>query len=63
MPDSGSKILIIDDELQIRRILRLTLESNGFKILEAGTGREGAYLAASERPEVVLLDLGLPDLE
>lgn len=57
------KILIIDDELQIRRILRLTLESNGFTIFEAGTGREGLYAAASERPDVVLLDLGLPDID
>jgi two-component system KDP operon response regulator KdpE len=58
-----TKILIIDDELQIRRILRLTLESNDFTVLEAGSGKEGLYAAATEHPEVVVLDLGLPDTD
>lgn len=59
----GAKVLLIDDELQIRRILRLTLESNGFSVMEAATGKEGAYLAAVEHPDIVLLDLGLPDTD
>jgi two-component system KDP operon response regulator KdpE len=58
-----TKILIVDDELSIRRILRLTLESNGFAIREAGNGKDGIYAAASEHPEVIVLDLGLPDMD
>lgn len=55
--------LVIDDELQIRRLLRLTLETNGYRVLEAATGREGLTEAAMRRPEVVILDLGLPDTD
>ncbi len=55
------KILIIDDELQIRRILRLTLETKGFYISEASNGADGVYQAATFLPDVIILDLGLPD--
>ena len=55
--------LIIDDEVQIRRLLRLTLEAHGYKVFEAATGQEGLQEAAQRRPEIVLLDLGLPDLD
>ena len=55
--------LVIDDEPQIRRLLRITLEANGYKVFEAGTGQLGVVEAASRRPDVVLLDLGLPDLD
>src|SRR5262245_16383233 len=55
--------LVIDDEPQIRRLLRLTLEGNGYRVFDAATGQEGMVQAAQCRPEVVLLDLGLPDLE
>jgi two-component system KDP operon response regulator KdpE len=55
--------LVIDDEVQIRRLLRLTLEANGYRVFEATTGQEGLLAAALRRPDVVLLDLGLPDLE
>lgn len=55
--------LIIDDEVQIRRLLRLTLEAHGYKVFEAATGQEGLLEAAQRRPEIVLLDLGLPDLD
>lgn len=55
--------LIIDDEVQIRRLLRLTLEAHGYKVFEAATGQEGLPEAAQRRPEIVLLDLGLPDLD
>ncbi len=54
--------LIIDDEIQIRRLLRLALESRGYVVREAETGRLGLQEAAFHRPEVVLLDLGLPDM-
>jgi two-component system KDP operon response regulator KdpE len=63
MTTPKARILLIDDELQIRRILRLTLEANGFSVIEAATGKEGAYLAAVEHPDIVLLDLGLPDTD
>jgi len=56
-------ILIIDDEVQIRRLLEITLSANGFKISEAATGKEGLILAAQHQPELIILDLGLPDIE
>jgi two-component system, OmpR family, KDP operon response regulator KdpE len=55
--------LIIDDEVQIRRLLRVNLEAHGYRVLEAATGQEGITQAAQWRPDVVILDLGLPDLE
>jgi two-component system, OmpR family, KDP operon response regulator KdpE len=55
-------ILIIDDEVQIRRLLEITLSSNGYKISEAATGKEGLIAAATQHPELVILDLGLPDI-
>lgn len=55
------EILIIDDEPQIRKLLKISLESNDYKIIEASTGAEGLILAANHSPEVIILDLGLPD--
>ena len=55
-------ILVIDDEPQIRKLLKIVLESNDYKVLEAATGNEGIVMAASHLPELILLDLGLPDL-
>jgi len=55
--------LIIDDELQIRRLLRACLEGNGYRVLEAGTGQEGITQVAQHPPDLVLLDLGLPDMD
>jgi two-component system KDP operon response regulator KdpE len=55
--------LIIDDEIQIRRLLRLALESRGYQVREAENGRLGLQEAAFHRPDVVLLDLGLPDMD
>ena len=55
--------LIIDDEIQIRRLLRLALESRDYTVREAETGRLGLQEAAFHRPDVVLLDLGLPDMD
>ena len=54
-------VLVIDDEPQIRRVVRHALEEDGARVLEAASGREGADLAAAERPDLVVLDLGLPD--
>ena len=56
-------ILVIDDEVQIRRLLEITLSSNGFKVTEAGTGREGLVAAATHHPSLIILDLGLPDID
>lgn len=54
-------ILIIDDEPQIRKLLKIILESNGYKTIEAETAAEGLNLAANHAPELILLDIGLPD--
>lgn len=56
-------ILVIDDELQIRKLLRLFLEKNGFLVFEAETGAEGLRQFAGAKPELVILDLGLPDMD
>lgn len=55
--------LIIDDEAQIRRLLRLVLEAEGYRVLDAESGRQGLTDVALRRPDVVLLDLGLPDMD
>lgn len=54
-------IVIIDDEPQIRKILKITLESNDYKVVEAATAGEGIVCAATSHPNLILLDLGLPD--
>jgi two-component system, OmpR family, KDP operon response regulator KdpE len=54
-------ILIIDDEVQIRKLLTITLQSNDYKVTEAATGKEGLTLVAGHPPDLILLDLGLPD--
>ncbi len=56
-------LLVIDDEPQIRKFLRISLASQGYKVLEAGTGAEGLSQAALGRPDLVVLDLGLPDMD
>ena len=56
-------VLVIDDELQIRRLLSVCLDANGYRVLEASTGQEGISEAAQHRPDVVVLDLGLPDMD
>ena len=54
--------LVIDDEPPMRRLLKLTLEGDGYRCFEAGSGQNGLSAAVHRRPDVVLLDLGLPDL-
>ncbi len=56
-----AEILIIDDEPQIRRLLDITLQSNGYAVKQAVSAREGLIMAANHPPELILLDLGLPD--
>jgi two-component system KDP operon response regulator KdpE len=54
-------VLIIDDEPQIRNLLQITLESNDYKVQSAATAKEGLVLSANHPPDLILLDLGLPD--
>lgn len=63
MNQKKNTILIIEDEAPIRKLLTITLEGSGFKVIECDNGQEGARLAASVRPDLILLDLGLPDLD
>jgi len=56
-------IVVIDDEVQLRRLLRVSLEANGYKFFEAATGREGLTEVAARHPDLVVLDLGLPDMD
>ena len=56
-------ILVIDDEIQIRRLLEITLSASGYKIYEASTAREGLAIAATAQPVLIILDLGLPDTD
>lgn len=59
----GAKILVIDDEVEIRRLLKVGLTAHGFDFLEASNGQDGIYQAAMSRPDIIILDMGLPDLE
>jgi two-component system, OmpR family, KDP operon response regulator KdpE len=63
MSDPTPTILVIEDEAQMRRFLRASLTGNGYQVLEAETGTEGLNQVAQRTPELVLLDLGLPDLD
>src|SRR3990172_8707520 len=56
-------LLLIEDEPQMRRFLRATLKAHGYQVVEAATAREGLAQAAGRNPELILLDLGLPDLD
>ena len=59
----GIKVLVVDDEAQIRRLLKITLEGQRYAVAEASGGQEGLFLAAKVRPDLIILDLGLPDLD
>lgn len=56
-----AEILVIDDEPEIRKLLEITLESNDYKVWQASTAKEGVIMAANHPPELILLDIGLPD--
>ncbi len=58
-----TKILVVDDEPQIRRALRTSLEAHGYDVTAVGTGEEGVLRVADLAPDLVLLDLGLPDMD
>jgi two-component system, OmpR family, KDP operon response regulator KdpE len=58
-----SIVLVVDDEPQIRRALRTSLEAHGYEVATVGTGEEGVVAAAEQAPDLMLLDLGLPDID
>ena len=60
---SEPTLVLVEDEPQIRRFLRTTLGSQGYRLFEAGTGADGLVEAASRQPDVVIIDLGLPDMD
>jgi two-component system, OmpR family, KDP operon response regulator KdpE len=63
MNPNAARVLVIDDEVQIRRFLDIALRAEGYRVLQAGTAEEGLALAATQTPDLVILDLGLPDRE
>jgi len=63
MRDSAPTIVVIEDEPQIRRFLRTGLGSQGYHLIEAETGRQGLVEAATQKPDLIILDLGLPDMD
>jgi two-component system KDP operon response regulator KdpE len=63
MADDKGLLLLIEDEPQMRRFLRITLQGHGYRLIEAVAGEEGLTQAATRNPDIVLLDLGLPDMD
>jgi two-component system KDP operon response regulator KdpE len=63
MSDTGQRVLVVDDENAIRRYLRAALSAQGFAILEAATGQEAVNAVVSSHPDIIILDLGLPDFD
>ena len=63
MSETDARVLIVDDERAIRRFLQLSLAAHGYRIIEATTGNEALTVAATGHPDVIILDLGLPDLD
>jgi two-component system, OmpR family, KDP operon response regulator KdpE len=57
------RVLVVDDELSIRRFLHVTLESQEYAVIEAATGQDGLSSASSDSPDIIILDLGLPDID
>ncbi|OIR19652.1 KDP operon transcriptional regulatory protein KdpE [mine drainage metagenome] len=62
MPNAAT-IIVVEDEAQIRRFLRTTLVSEGYQVVEAQTGKQGLSDAATHKPDLIILDLGLPDMD
>lgn len=60
---AGPRVLIVDDEPQIRRFLRASLQSHDYTVLEAENGKEAVRACTTQRPDLVILDLGLPDMD
>ena len=62
MIDTGPRVLIVDDEADIRRVLRLSLDAYGYSVSEASTGEEALQVVPAFRPDLIILDLGLPGI-
>src|SRR5512137_840767 len=63
MSENQPNVLIIDDEPSIRRFLRVALTSREYTVIEASTGQEGLSAAVNYKPDIIILDLGLPDID
>jgi two-component system KDP operon response regulator KdpE len=63
MSEAKAQVLLVEDEAPMRRFIRLALAAHGYRIIEAETGRDGLQQAAAHMPDIVLLDLGLPDMD
>lgn len=63
MNDFGLRVLVVDDERAIRRYLHAALNAQGYTVFEASNGKDALNMTASERPDLIILDLGLPDLD
>jgi two-component system KDP operon response regulator KdpE len=63
MIEKKGTILVVDDEPQLRKLMTITLESEGFKVVDSDSGKQAVRLAGSVKPELILLDLGLPDID
>jgi len=61
--NENETILVIDDELQIRRLLEITLSASGYRIIQSVNGKDGLVDAATQHPSIIILDLGLPDID
>jgi len=63
MTETGARILVIEDDPQIRKLLRVSLGAHGYDVDEAKTGQDGLYQVANFKPDLIILDLGLPDID
>src|SRR5437879_5786924 len=63
MSDPAVTVVLIEDDAHIRRFVRASLEADGMTVFDAPTGREGLVAAATRRPDLVIVDLGLPDID
>jgi two-component system, OmpR family, KDP operon response regulator KdpE len=60
---ANTLVLVVDDEVSIRRFLKVTLTAQGYRVTEAATGQAALSLAATQKPDIIILDLGLPDID
>jgi len=63
MKNKGVRILVVDDEVQLLKLLGITLTSHGFEVAEVTTGQEALYEVGAYKPDIIILDLGLPDMD
>ncbi len=61
--NDGLRVLVVDDEVKIRRFLRISLEANGYRVFETDSGQDAIVKTAQLHPDLVVLDLGLPDMD